>query len=90
MKSLNVRVTLLEKGVVWPYAYTRDPDQPTKRQNLVMSVDIRRHILQYEMILKADGQRRPDQTARMRSLIWAFAVLYAPKIRSHTTTHIHM
>ena len=38
------------------------------------------NILQYPMILLADSVD-PDQTARMRRLIWAFAVRICQKMR---------
>ena len=46
-------------------------------------------ILLYPMILFADGEG-PDQTARMRSLIWAFAVRICPKIRFRIARPIHL
>ena len=38
------------------------------------------------MILLADSEG-PDQTARMRSLIWAFAVCICPKARFRIAVH---
>ena len=38
------------------------------------------YIQYYPMVLLADSEG-PDQTARMRSLIWAFAVRISPKTR---------
>ena len=47
---------------------------------LVRAFALHWNILQYPMILFADNEG-PDQTARMRRLIWAFAVLICPKTR---------
>ena len=51
----------------------KDPEQPAKPHNLIRTLVIHLYILQYPTILQA-GIEGSDQTARMRSLIWAFAV----------------
>ena len=46
-------------------------------------------ILHYPMILQANSEG-PDQTARMRSLIWAFSVRICPEgTSSHDTAQMH-
>ena len=42
-------------------------------QTIIYAFALQSYILWYQMILLADSVG-PDQTARMRSLIWAFAV----------------
>ena len=54
-----------------------DSDHPAHAQSIIHASALDSYILQYPMILLADSEG-PDQTARMRSLIWAFAVRISP------------
>ena len=56
---------------------------PTHAQTLIRGVSLHLYILECPMILLADSEG-PDQTARMRSLIWAFTVRICP------TTHFRI
>ena len=49
-------------------------------QSLIRAFALHRYILQYLMIMWADSES-PDQTAHLRSLIWAFAIRICPKTR---------
>ena len=49
---------------------------PTHAQSLIRAFAVYWYILSCPMILLADSEG-PDQTARMRRLIWAFAVSYS-------------
>ena len=51
---------------------------PTHAQSFIRAFALHWYILYCFMILLADSGG-PDQTARMRSLIWAFAVRICPK-----------
>ena len=57
-----------------------DSDHPAHVQSLMRVFVLHWHILQYPVTLLADNDG-PDQTVRMRRLIWAFAVLINPKTR---------
>ena len=50
-----------------------DSDRPAHAQSIIKAFALHLYILQCSMILLADSEG-PDQTARMRRLIWAFAV----------------
>ena len=47
-------------------------------QSIIRACTLRSYILQYSMILLVDSEG-PDQTARMRRLIWAFAGRICPE-----------
>ena len=66
------------KGVFGVNTNSKDLDQPVEICSLIRNFATL--VLQYPMILLADSEG-PDQTARMRSLIWAFIVRISPKIR---------
>ena len=55
-----------------------DLDLPAHAQSFNRNFALRLYILYEAMILLADNEG-PDQTARMRSLIWAFAVRTCPE-----------
>ena len=57
-----------------------DSDHPTHAQVLIRAFALHSCILYLTLILLADSEG-PDQTTRMRSLIWAFAVRICPKTR---------
>ena len=56
-------------------------------QSLIRAFALHWYILQCQMIMLADSEG-PDQTARMHSLIWAFAVRICPRAFSHGAAHI--
>ena len=56
-----------------PNANSEGPDERTHSSSLIWTFPVRRHILQYSLILLADNEG-PDQPARMRRLIWACTV----------------
>ena len=57
-------------------------------QCLIRAFYLHCYILQNPMILAADSEG-PDQTARMRSLIWAFALRICPKTRFRVARPIY-
>ena len=59
-----------------------DSDHPEHAQSLIRVFALHSYILQCPMILLGDSEG-PDQPARMRRLIWAFAVRICPKRFSH-------
>ena len=52
---------------------SKEPDQSTEIYSLIRSFAKLRDVLHYPIILYADSEG-PDQTARMRKLIWPIAV----------------
>ena len=52
---------------------TKCTESESSRTSAEFHLGLHSYILQYPMILLADSER-PDQTARMHRLIWAFAV----------------
>ena len=57
-----------------------DSDHPAHMQSIIRTFSLHSYILWYLMLLLEDSES-PDQTARMRSLIWAFAVHIWSKTR---------
>ena len=55
-----------------------DSGHPAHVQSNIRAFALHLYILQYQMIMLADRDG-PDQTVRMRRLIWAFAVHICPK-----------
>ena len=67
-----------------------ETDHPAHAQSITPVFSLHSYILYYPMILLADNEG-PDQTARMRRLIWAFVVGICPKTRfSHGAAIIHI
>ena len=56
-----------------PYVDSEGPAQHAHLFSLIWPFSVRRHILQYPLILLA-GNEGPDQTAQISSLIWAYVV----------------
>ena len=71
-----------EKGA-FERAKNAHSDHPAHAQSIIRAFALHSYILKYPMILLADSEG-PDQTARMRRLIWAFAV----RIRSYIRRHV--
>ena len=63
--------------------------QLAQAQSPIQAFDFYRYILYCQMFLLADNEG-PDQTARMRSLIWAFAVSICPKTHFRMTRAIYI
>ena len=60
---------------------------PTHAQTLIRTFALHWYNLYGQVIMLTDSER-PDQTARMRRLIWAFAVRIMPKDTfSHRAAH---
>ena len=57
-----------------------DSDQPEHAQSIIRALALHSYIMWYPVILLADREG-PDQTARMRRLIWAFLVRICRKTR---------
>ena len=75
------------KYVFGTYAKGRELDHPLMPYILNKNFPIPHYILHFLMILQADSES-PDQTARMRSLIWAFLVRTCCKDTfSHCAAH---
>ena len=66
------------KKCLWTCAKWADSDHPVHAQSITMAFALLLYNLKYPMIRLAD-RKCPDQTARMRRLIWAFAVCFCPK-----------
>ena len=62
-----------------PYANSEIPDEPAHPCSLICTFSVRRHILQYQLILLANNEG-PDQPAQMRRLIWACVVHILHKV----------
>ena len=54
------------KKVLMPYANSEGPDERVHLCSLVWTFSVRRHILEYPLILKVDNES-PDQPARIRA-----------------------
>ena len=64
-------------------ASSNTPDQQAEIYGLMRTFAILCYVLQVPVIPYVDCEG-PDQTARMRRLIWAFAVRIRPKTCLHT------
>ena len=56
-----------------PHANSEGPDERVHPCSLIWTSSIRRHVLQYLLILLVDNES-PDQPARMHSLTMAYVV----------------
>ena len=62
-------------------------DHPAHAQTITRAFALHSYILQHRINLLSDIED-PDQTARIRRLIWAFAVRICPKTRFRITRPI--
>ena len=59
------------KRAIMPFAGNAGPDQPARTRRLIRAFVVR---LQNQYIYTSPNRECPDQTARMRTVIWTFAV----------------
>ena len=61
------------KKALMSYAKSEGPDKHAHPCSVILAFSVRRHVLQYLLILKADN-KGPNQPAHSRRLIWACVV----------------
>ena len=70
------------KNVLLKCETCADSGNSAHAQIIIPSFTLQSYVLEYSMILLADSED-PDQTARMRRLIWAFAVRMSEDMFPH-------
>ena len=68
----------VKRKSAYEHAQNTQSDHTSHAQSIIRVFALNYYVLQYPMILLADSEG-PDQTARMRRLIWAFATLIMPE-----------
>ena len=88
MLKLNLLMGLVKRKRAFEHAQYAHSDQAAHVQSIIRAFALYTFIRQYPMSLLADSEG-PNKTARMRWLIWAFAVRISLKTHfRHGTVHI--